>query len=162
MKRMKRLLSVLLCVGMIACMAIGCNSESGSSDSGGSGDSGDKSSDDGEKIKIAFVISDLSNEVFLELMEACEKEAEANGAEFIFKEAQEVPDKITEIENLANAEYDVILSHVSDPAAMQPAIAEAQSKGCKFIAYDTDTETSDAFFGADNTELGKQIGRAHV
>ncbi len=158
MKRMKRLLSVLLCVGMIACMAIGCNSESGSSDSGGSGDSGDKSSDDGEKIKIAFVISDLSNEVFLELMEACEKEAEANGAEFIFKEAQEVPDKITEIENLANAGYDVILSHVSDPAAMQPAIAEAQSKGCKFIAYDTDTETSDAFFGADNTELGKQIG----
>ena len=78
MKRMKRLLSVLLCIGMTVCMAIGCNSQSGDSGGEGSGDSGGKSSDDEDKIKIAFVISDLSNEVFLELMEACEKEAEAN------------------------------------------------------------------------------------
>ena len=111
----------------------------------------------GEGIQIAFVISDLSNEIFIELMEACETEAEKLGATFTFTEAQEVVDKISAIENYTSAGMDVILCHVSDPGAMQPCIAEAQAQGVKFIAYDTDTETSDMFFGADNFELGRII-----
>lgn len=178
-KVLAMLLSVCLAGGMLAgCGNGGDNTESTSS-AGSTGDtsaadssstttssgtsstsasSGTTAEMDGEGIKIAFVISDLSNEVFIELMDACEAEATARGAEFTFQEAQEVSDKITAIENLSNAGYDVIISHVSDPDAMQPAIEQAQANGSKFIAYDTDTETSDAFFGADNTELGKQIG----
>lgn len=111
----------------------------------------------GEGIQIAFVISDLSNEIFIELMDACQVEAEKLGATFTFTEAQEVPDKITAIENYTSAGMNVILCHVSDPDAMQPSIAEAQAQGVKFIAYDTDTATSDMFFGASNYELGRNI-----
>lgn len=111
----------------------------------------------GEGIEIAFVISDLSNEIFVELMDACNTEAEKLGATFTFAEAQEVIQKIEAIENYTSAGVDVIICHVSDPGAMQPCIAEAQAKGIKFIAYDTDTETSDMFFGADNYTLGYKI-----
>lgn len=111
----------------------------------------------GEGIEIAFVISDLSNEIFVELMDACGVEAEKLGATFTFAEAQEVIQKIEAIENYTSAGVDVIICHVSDPGAMQPCIAEAQAKGIKFIAYDTDTETSDMFFGADNFTLGYKI-----
>jgi len=111
----------------------------------------------GEGVEIAFVISDLSNEIFVELMDACNTEAEKLGATFTFAEAQEVIQKIEAIENYTAAGKDVIICHVSDPAAMQPCIAEAQAQGCKFIAYDTDTETSDMFFGADTFTLGYKI-----
>lgn len=111
----------------------------------------------GEGIEIAFVISDLSNEIFVELMDACGTEAEKLGATFTFAEAQEVIQKIEAIENYTSAGVDVIICHVSDPGAMQPCIEEAQAKGIKFIAYDTDTETSDMFFGADNYTLGYKI-----
>ena len=113
---------------------------------------------DGTGVKIAFVISDLSNEIFIELMEACKTEAEKLGATFTFCEAQEVVDKIAAIENYTSAGMNVIISHVSDPDAMQPCIAEAQAQGIKFFAYDTDTATSDMFFGADNYQLGYKIG----
>lgn len=111
----------------------------------------------GEGVEIAFVISDLSNEIFVELMDACGTEAEKLGATFTFAEAQEVIQKIEAIENYTSAGVDVIICHVSDPGAMQPSIEEAQAQGIKFIAYDTDTETSDMFFGADNFTLGYKI-----
>lgn len=150
------MLAVLLCAGMLMGSLVGCSSSDTTSDSSSS-DVAEESLA-GEGVTIAFVISDLTNEVFVELMDACAEEAEAVGAEFTFIEAQEVADKITAIENLTNAGTDVIISHVSDPTAMQPTIEAAQAAGSKFIAYDTDTETSDAFFGADNYALGQYIG----
>jgi ribose transport system substrate-binding protein len=111
----------------------------------------------GEGVQIAFVISDLSNEIFVELMDACKTEAEKLGATFTFCEAQEVVDKITAIENYTSAGMDIILCHVADPDAMQPSIEEAQARGSKFIAYDTDTATSDMYFGAENFLLGYKI-----
>lgn len=155
----KKMLSVMLCVGLLTGMLAGCGT--GSAEPKKEEKKKEKTeqvSDEGEGIKIAFVISDLSNEVWIELLDECQKEADKIGAEFTFQEAQEVEKKITAIENLANAGYDVIISHVSDPDAMQPSIEAAQSKGVKFIAYDTDTKTSDAFFGNDETVLGNRIG----
>lgn len=163
MKMKKRLLSVLLSVLMVAAMLVGCGTGSAEPQEEKTEEKVEKekveqTSDEGEGVKIAFVISDLSNEVWIELLNACQVRADEIGAEFTFEEAQEVEQKITAIENLTNAGYDVIISHVSDPDAMQPVISAAQEKGIKFIAYDTDTETSDAFFGNDETVLGRKIG----
>lgn len=143
---MKKILSVVLALTLMLC-SFAC----------AHADDVDPALLNGEGVKIAFVISDLSNEIFIELMEACETEATKLGATFTFCEAQEVYQKIEAIENYTSAGMDVILCHVSDPAAMQPCIAEAQAQGIKFIAYDTDTETSDMFFGADNFTLGQKI-----
>lgn len=145
---MKKVLSVLLTLALI--LALGTCAFASEAEV-------DPALLDGTDVQIAFVISDLSNEIFIELMDACKVEAEKLGATFTFCEAQEVVDKITAIENYTSAGMDVILCHVSDPAAMQPSIEEAQAQGIKFIAYDTDTETSDMFFGADNYTLGYKI-----
>lgn len=158
----KRILSVLVCASMMAAMLVGCGTGSAQpqekEEAAEPKEKVEQTSNEGEGIKIAFVISDLSNEVWIELLNACQDKADEIGAEFTFEEAQEVEQKIVAIENLTNAGYDVIISHVSDPDAMQPAISAAQEKGIKFIAYDTDTETSDAFFGNDETVLGRKIG----
>lgn len=143
---MRRILSGLLVLTMALVLCTGAFADA------------QKDQLDGTGVKIAFVISDLSNEIFIELMQACKTEAEKLGATFTFCEAQEVADKIAAIENYTSAGMNVIISHVSDPDAMQPCIAEAQAQGIKFFAYDTDTATSDMFFGADNYQLGYKIG----
>lgn len=159
----KRFFSAVLCITMTAALLAGCGTGSAKKDEKKedkkvASEKAKQESDEGKGVKIAFVISDLSNEVWIELLNQCKAEADKIGAEFTFKEAQEVEQKITAIESLANAGYDVIISHVSDPDAMQPSIEAAQKKGVKFIAYDTDTKTSDAFFGNDETVLGNRIG----
>lgn len=155
----KKILSIMLCVGLLSALLAGCGTGSAEPEKKEKKQAKtEQVSDEGEGVKIAFVISDLSNEVWIELLDECQKEADKIGAEFTFQEAQEVDQKITAIENLANAGYNVIISHVSDPDAMQPSIEAAQAKGVKFIAYDTDTKTSDAFFGNDETVLGNRIG----
>lgn len=157
-KMSKKFLAIALGITMAIGLVTGCTSETSNEVSTSSGTVSDEVVTKEDVVKIAFVISDLTNETFVELMTACKQEAEKVGAEFVFQEAQEIEQKITSIENLTNAGHDVIISHVSDPQAMQPSIDYAQEAGVKFIAYDTDTDTSDAFFGADNYELGRRIG----
>lgn len=111
----------------------------------------------GEGIEIAFVISDMSEGRNADLIAACAAGAEKLGADFRFCEAAETGGKIKAVEGYVSVGADVIICQITDPGAMQPCIESAQKRGAKFIAYETDAEASDMFFGIDEFALGYSI-----
>lgn len=125
---------------------------------GGSGTTKSEGTGTDEKVKFGFVSSSI-NDIFAELIEAMEKDAKEKGVEFSVKECPQLEDKISAIENFAASGCNVIMCHVTDAEALQPYIESIQDQGIKFIAYDMDTETSDAFAGLDNHAYGYAIGK---
>lgn len=154
-KRLSRI-AVTVSAGALALAAVGCSTEQPGSDGEASENTEQEQTQDGD-VSVGFVISGI-NGIFAELIDNLQEDADSRGITFTFKEAPDVSEKITAVENFVAAGSDVIILHVDDPTALQPAIAEAQSAGVKIIAYDMDTETSDAFIGVDNHTFGYAIG----
>jgi ABC-type sugar transport system substrate-binding protein len=126
------------------------------------GGSGGDASADGENatakaIKVGFIPSDLAG-FFAQLKTGLEKWAGENNVSLTTKDCIDTAKKIDAIKNFENSGYDVIICHVDNPEAIKPVMEEAQAKGVKFFAYDTDIEGADAYFGADNFKMGQIIG----
>lgn len=110
-------------------------------------------------IKIVYVTSDLSNEIFAMQVEAMQKYCEGLGVQFDYIACMDTGAKISAIENYITAGVDTIICHVSDGPAMESVMKEAQAAGIKFFAYDADVEGSDAYYGWKNYDLGVAIGQ---
>lgn len=149
----KRLAAVGLALTMVFSLAACSYGKSSSADSKDS-----KKTGSSDKVKFGFVSSSI-NDIFAELIEAMEKDAKEKGVEFSVKECPQLEDKVNAIENFAASGCNVIMCHVTDADALQPYIDSIQEQGIKFIAYDMDTETSDAFAGIDNHAYGYAIGK---
>ncbi|MFZ1382544.1 MAG: sugar ABC transporter substrate-binding protein [Scrofimicrobium sp.] len=150
-----------LFAGALALTTVGCSTTqpgSGGAEDPASGGEPASAAVENSDISVGFVISGI-NGIFADLIDILQKDADERGMTFTVKEAPEVSKKITAIENFVASGADVIIVHVDDPSALQPAVSEAQAAGVKIIAYDMDLETSDAFAGVDNHTFGYAIGK---
>lgn len=164
----KSLVSILLALTMLMSMAACGTKTTGSSDveSASSAESAVKSAADvktqnGEKVKIGFTISDLSNPIWVQMYQKMQEKAKELGAELIVNDAKNDPNsQIDAIENFITMGCQSIIVHAFDQEASLPVVKEALSKGIKVISYDVNLEGTDIYCGLDNYQVGKIIGSA--
>jgi ribose transport system substrate-binding protein len=110
-------------------------------------------------IKIGLSIGDLSNPIWVTMVQSMQKKTESLGAQFVYKDYKSnIGTQIDDIENFLTMGCHVIIIHAMDYEAALPLVKEATEKGVKVISYDVNLPGSDAYCGVDNTILGKAIG----
>ncbi len=154
MKTVWKKTAALVMVLMMIWSLAGCGSSGG-----GESSETTESKDDSKKVKIGFVVSDMSDAFFAHLVQNMQADAEKKGVTLTVKECPEISDKITGIENFVEAGCTAIICHVTDADALKDAAANAESAGVKFISYDSDIEGTSGFIGIDNHEYGYAIGK---
>ncbi|WP_320128526.1 sugar ABC transporter substrate-binding protein [uncultured Sphaerochaeta sp.] len=142
-------------VFLVCLLALSSGFAQGSNEKNPAPENGEKKMSD---ITIAYVCSDLSNEIFAMQVKAMGEYAKTIGVKFIYKACQTTGDKITACENYISAGVDTIIVHVQDGPAMVSVMQEAQAAGVKFFAYDTNIAGADAYYGWKNYDLGYAIG----
>ena len=85
--------------------------------------------------------------------------ADEVGVTLTVKEAPEIIDKITAIENFVESGCDTVICHVTDADALKDAAMSAEEAGVHFVSYDSDIEGTDGFIGIDNFEYGYAIAK---
>lgn len=147
-KVLKRLCSVALVAAMgFSLMACGSSGEK------------EETADNGDGVKVGFVVSDMSDAFFAHLVESMQADAEEKGVTLTVKECTEISDKVTGIENFVQSGCDTIICHVTDADALKDAALAAEEAGVRFISYDSDIEGTSGFIGVDNYEYGYTIGK---
>ena len=150
----KKLVSVLLCVAMVATMLIGCSS---ASDEGGDKDSGDKK---GGK-KIGITIQNYENAYWAGVMSKLEGILKEEGYDATIVGCEENSGKqIEQIENFITSGCDLIMVHPNDASAVEEVCGRALDEGIKVMCWDDPMENTTANWVLDNTELGKEIGKS--
>jgi len=114
---------------------------------------------DVKDIKIGFAVSDMSDAFFAHLVQNMQEYADEVGVTLTVKEAPEIIDKITAIENFVESGCDTIICHVTDADALKDAALSAEEAGVHFVSYDSDIEGTDGFIGIDNFEYGYAIAK---
>ncbi|MGM8364976.1 substrate-binding domain-containing protein [Virgibacillus sp. W0181] len=118
---MKKFLSMIGLVLLIALAACGGGNDNAENNSGDNGDSGEESSGD---MKIGIAVNTLNNPFFVDLKEGAEATAEENGIELVVTDSQGDPGKqMSDVENLLQQNIDLlILNPVDSDAAGQAAL----------------------------------------
>ena len=114
---------------------------------------------DVKDIKIGFAVSDMSDAFFAHLVQNIQDYADEVGVTLTVKEAPEIIDKITAIENFVESGCDTVICHVTDADALKDAAMSAEEAGVHFVSYDSDIEGTDGFIGIDNFEYGYAIAK---
>ena len=151
----KKIVSILLCVTMVAAMAVGCGSKDGGSDSKSeSGDSKDK------KYKVGITIQSLSNAYWAGVMGKLEEQLKDKGWDYTLIDCEDnSATQVSQIENFITSGCDLIMVHPSDAKAVENICKEALDADIKVMCWDDPMENTTANWVLDNTELGKEIGK---
>jgi len=147
----KKIVSILLCVTMVAAMAVGCGSKDGGSDSKSeSGDSKDK------KYKVGITIQSLSNAYWAGVMGKLEEQLKDKGWDYTLIDCEDnSATQVSQIENFITSGCDLIMVHPSDAKAVENICKEALDADIKVMCWDDPMENTTANWVLDNTELGK-------
>lgn len=147
MRRNKLLVFVVLALFLMSSLMTSCSQAS----QGGTSN---------DKMKIGFSIQDISNHAWSEMWVYMQKKADELGAEIVLSDAQADPAKqIDSLENFIQGGFDAIIVHCFNADSATSTLQKAKDKGIKIIAYDTNVDIADCYFGLDNYEVGKQIAR---
>lgn len=160
-KRMKSIISVALVLTLLTFTFLtGCSSSPGGGSNGNKdGSESGKVKDDGE-IKVGFSIQDISNPSWAEMYEHMEEKAKELGINITLSDCQGDPEKqIASLENFVEGGYDAIIVHCFDAESATSTLQRAKDQGIKIVAYDTNLDIADCYFGLDNYEVGKQIAK---
>ena len=151
----KKIVSILLCVTMVAAMAVGCGSKDGGSDSKSeSGDSKDK------KYKVGITIQSLSNAYWAGVMGKLEEQLKDKGWDYTLIDCEDnSATQGSQSENFITSGCDLIMVHPSDAKAVENICKEALDADIKVMCWDDPMEKTTANWVLDNTELGKEIGK---
>lgn len=151
----KKIVSILLCVTMVAAMAVGCGSKGSGSDSKSeSGDSKDK------KYKVGITIQSLSNAYWAGVMGKLEEQLKDKGWDYTLIDCEDnSATQVSQIENFITSGCDLIMVHPSDAKAVENICKEALDADIKVMCWDDPMENTTANWVLDNTELGKEIGK---
>ena len=150
----KKVLSVLLCIAMVAAMLVGC---SGGSDEKSSDEGGEKK--EGGK-KIGITIQSLSNAYWAGVMGKLETLLKDGGYEYTLVDCEDnSATQVGQIENFITSGCDLIMVHPSDAEAVEGVCGEAMEAGIKVMCWDDPMKNTTANWVLDNTELGKEIGK---
>lgn len=163
----KKVLGVLLCVAMVASLAMGCGGSKDSGDSGSSGDgakkeeSADAGGESGGK-KIGITIQSLKNDYWAGVMGKLEEVMKEKGyTDYTLLDCSDnSATQISQIENFITSGCDLIMVHPSDAAAVETVCKDALDAGIKVMCWDDPMENTTANWILDNTALGRDIGKA--
>jgi ABC-type sugar transport system substrate-binding protein len=122
------------------------------------GGKNDKSATE-NSIKIGFSIATLTNPIWTNMYLNMERRAKELGVELFVNDANNIAAaQITAIENFISMGCQVIIVHAFDYEAAIPVVTDARAKGVKIICYDVKLPDTEAFFGVNNTVLGRKLG----
>ena len=127
----KKIVSILLCVTMVAAMAVGCGSKDGGSDSKSeSGDSKDK------KYKVGITIQSLSNAYWAGVMGKLEEQLKDKGWDYTLIDCEDnSATQVSQIENFITSGCDLIMVHPSDAKAVENICKEALDADIKVMCW---------------------------
>lgn len=159
--RMKRLLSIMLVVAMMAVMVVGCSSSSGDGGSDAKTEEGGKSEKD-KTFKVGYANKTLNNPYFVALDQKLKEETEALGWEYASLNADEDINKEMEnMETFVSQGYDLIIINPIDSEACLQSIANAADAGIPVIAVDNAPDPSAkciTIVCSDNERNGRAVG----
>ena len=153
---MKKALSILLCLAMLACVLTGCASgETASTETASTG----------EGYKVALITMDSIDQHWITLKEGAEKAASELGVELVFM-APNTKDDAQQIEQVNNAVAggcNAIIVAANGPDAISSALNEAIAAGVKIVYVDSPANVpAEATFSTDNTAAGKTAGQTMI
>lgn len=153
----KKVLSVILCIAMVAAMLMGCSS--GSSDEGSSDEGSSEEAQGGGK-KIGITIQNYENAYWAGVMGKLEQILKDEGYEATIVGCEENSAKqIEQIENFITSGCDLIMVHPNDADAVEEVCGRAMDEGIKVMCWDNPMENTTANWVLDNTALGNDIGK---
>ncbi len=168
----KKLLSVMLCMTMVASMLVGCGGDSSKDQSAdatkedGADDAKADDKGDGEKYKVTLITMDSIDQHWVSVKKGAEKAAEELGnVDFSFM-APEKKDDAQQIECVNNAiadGTDAIVIAANGPDAVTAALEEAKKEGIKIIYVDSTANTEgEATFATDNVAASETAGKEMI
>jgi len=110
-----------------------------------------------EDITLAYVVADLTNEVFAMQLNEMIRYTRELGINFVYTSTKTDAERITAIENYINMGVDAILSEVGTPEAMEDIFQQGLDAGIPMFAFDNKTENADAFWSLQNYEYGQVL-----
>lgn len=153
---MKKILTVLLALLMVATLA-GCSSNEAATDTTGT----DSTAEVGA---IGLAVSTQTNPFFVTLVEGAEAKAKELGVElFVADAGDDVAKQASDIEDLISKGIKVLIVNACDSDAVGPTVQEAIDKGIKVIAVDraVNGATVDCFIASDNV-LGAKLAAEYL
>ncbi|MCI5699120.1 MAG: substrate-binding domain-containing protein [Lachnospiraceae bacterium] len=138
----KKVLSVLLCVAMVATMVIGCGSksESTSSDASASEDSGDGEAAATGDMHFEIVSKGFQHAYWQAVLKGAENKAKELGATINFvgpNTESDIADQVQMLNNAINAQPNAIGFAALDTSASLDAITAAMDAGIPIIGFDS-------------------------
>ncbi|ACL70733.1 substrate-binding domain-containing protein [Halothermothrix orenii] len=115
-------------------------------------------------LTIAFVPKSLDNPIFLDTLEAAQKEARRLGVrlEWVAPFTTSTEGQIKVVKNLIQRRVDGIIISANDSNALKEIINKAVKSGIAVATFDSDVPGSDRLFyvGTDNWRAGYELGKA--
>ncbi len=113
-----------------------------------------------DKISIGFSQCTLDSPFYVALMDAAKAEAQSQGVEFTYLDAQsDVQKQNNDIMDLINKGVDVLLINPVDPDGVTPSVESAKRAGIPIVSVDRSINGKiDSLIGRDNTVMGKVAG----
>lgn len=152
----KKVLSVILCVAMIATLAVGCTTKAPTS-------GGDDKKDEGEKkdsYTVGITIQSLKNDYWAGVMGKLEGLLKDAGWDYTLQDCGDSSaTQISQVENFITTGVDLIMVHPSDAEALESVCKDALDAGIKVMCWDDPMENTTANWILDNTALGNEIGK---
>lgn len=113
-----------------------------------------------KKVTVGVSWQDISNPAHANMFVYMQKKAAELGMVLVLSDAKADPLKQREaVENFVNAKYDGIIIHAFDNESAKDILTTAKEQGMFVIAFDTDLDVADAYFGLDNVEIGRALAR---
>lgn len=114
---------------------------------------------DSKTIKVGYVVSDLSNTYFVQVVDAFKAEAEAKGVDVTVVDGKnDTQTQINAIENFITQKVDVIACAPVDSKSIEPYVTKAHDNGIKFIASAQEITGYDVFVTVPDYDYGKAGG----
>lgn len=149
----KRLLSILMCVGLVVSLLAGC---------GGKPEADGKNGGEKKSYKFGYTCMDGTNPFFVTIEDEIRKQVEKNGDELVAVDpANDVTLQIQQIEDLISQGIDAIFLNPAEAEGILPALDQLKEAGIPIINFDTEVAELDyveTFVGSDNYKAGKVCG----
>ena len=164
----------LICMGitgiMVGSILAGCGSEKDENSSQNSNVQGvstnsnsaisDSNEKSGEKIKVGFVVQDLTINYFLNVVKGVEDKQDQYNMEVQVIDGQsDATTQVTAVENLITQGVDCIVICPVDTVAPEAAVKQAQDAGIPVITWSEKIEGCNAWVAVDNYEYGMENGK---
>lgn len=156
-KKMKKLLSVLLCGALGAALLTGCGA-TGTDSSSKKDDSATEAQASSEDVKVGFLAPTLQTEFMIGIDETLKKECDDRGWDYVSASFDnDSAAAVSAIENMVTGKCNYIVAMVSDTSC-DDALKAAQDKGVKIIECGVETAVHDVVITTDQYSIGTQIG----